>query len=41
MRTQVSHAKGDAVMPIGVGRLLAELIPDSVFFEIPGNDHFA
>ena len=39
--THVTHVKGDAVLPVAIGRLLADLIPDARFLEMPGNDHFA
>ncbi len=40
-RTQVTNVKGDAVIPVAAGRLLADLIPGASFVELPGNDHFA
>jgi class 3 adenylate cyclase len=40
-RTLVMHAKGDAVLPVAGGRLLADLIPDARYVEIEGNDHFS
>jgi class 3 adenylate cyclase len=39
--TLVMHVKGDRVLPVAIGRLLAELIPDSTYVEIDGEDHFA
>lgn len=35
------HVKGDRVLPVAGGRLLAELIPDAQYVEMPGEDHFA
>lgn len=40
-RTLVMHVKGDRVLPVAGGRLLAELIPNAEYVEIPGEDHFA
>ncbi len=40
-RTLVVHVKGDRVLPAAGGRLLADLIPDAEYVEIPGEDHFA
>ena len=40
-RTLVMHVKGDRVLPVAGGRLLAELIPDAQYVEVPGDDHFA
>jgi class 3 adenylate cyclase len=40
-RTLVMHVKGDRVLPVAGGRLLAELIPDAKYVEVPGDDHFA
>jgi class 3 adenylate cyclase len=40
-RTLVMHVKGDKVLHVAGGRVLAELIPDAKFLEIPGDDHFA
>lgn len=40
-RTLVMHVKGDRVLPVAGGRLLAELIPDAEYVEIDGDDHFA
>jgi class 3 adenylate cyclase len=40
-RTMVMHVKGDLVLPVSGGRLLAELIPDATYVEIEGSDHFA
>jgi class 3 adenylate cyclase len=40
-RTLVVHVKGDRVLPAAGGRLLAQLIPDADYVEIPGEDHFA
>lgn len=40
-RTLVMHVTGDRVLPVAGGRLLAELIPDAEYVEVPGDDHFA
>ncbi len=40
-RTMVMHVKGDLVLPVAGGRLLAELIPGATYVEIEGSDHFA
>ena len=40
-RTLVMHVKGDRVLPVAGGRLLAELIPDAQYVEVRGEDHFA
>jgi class 3 adenylate cyclase len=40
-RTLVMHVKGDQVLHVAFGRLLADLIPDSRLMEIEGADHFA
>jgi class 3 adenylate cyclase len=40
-RTLVMHVKGDKVLPVAGGRLLAELISGAKYVEIAGNDHFA
>jgi class 3 adenylate cyclase len=40
-RTLVMHVKGDRVLPVAIGRLLARLIPDATYVEFPGDDHFA
>ena len=40
-RTLVMHVKGDRVLPVGISRVLADLIPDSTYVEIEGEDHFA
>ncbi|MFL5260187.1 MAG: alpha/beta fold hydrolase, partial [Hyphomicrobiales bacterium] len=37
--TMVLHCKGDRVSPLDEGRLMAKLIPDAHFVELPGNDH--
>ena len=39
-RTMVMHVKGDAVLHVAMGRLLADLIPGATYVEIEGNDHF-
>jgi len=40
-RTMVMHVKGDLVLNVAMGRLLADLIPGATFVEIQGSDHFA
>lgn len=40
-RTMVMHVKGNAVLPVAGGRLLAELIPGATYVEIEGNDHYS
>ena len=40
-RTLVLHVKGDRVLPVAGGRLLADLIPDASYVEVAGEDHFA
>ena len=40
-RTLIMHVTGDRVLPVAGGRLLAELIPDAEYVEVPGEDHFA
>jgi class 3 adenylate cyclase len=40
-RTMVMHVKGDLVLNVAMGRLLADLIPGAVYHEIEGSDHFA
>ncbi len=37
--TMIVHLTGDRVRPIGNGRVLAELIPDSTLVEVDGQDH--
>ena len=37
--TIVVHRTGDAFIPIGAGRDLAQRIPDGRFVELPGDDH--
>ncbi len=39
-RTMVMHVKGDAVLHVSMGRLLADLIPGAIYVEIEGADHF-
>ena len=39
--TLVQHVKGDQVLTVAMGRLLAELIPDAEYHEIEGDDHFS
>lgn len=38
--TLVRHVPGDRVLTVAMGRLLAELIPDVLYQEIDGDDHF-
>lgn len=37
--TLVLHCIGDRVAPIEEGRLMATLIPNATFVELPGNNH--
>jgi class 3 adenylate cyclase/pimeloyl-ACP methyl ester carboxylesterase len=37
--TLVLHCTGDRVTPIAEARYMARLIPDSIFIELPGNNH--
>lgn len=37
----VMHVKGDRVLPVAGGRLLAELVPGAIYREIEGEDHHA
>ena len=37
--TLVLHCAGDRVTPIEEGRLMAQLIPNATFVELPGNNH--
>jgi class 3 adenylate cyclase len=37
----VVHVKGDRVLNVALGRVLASLIPDAQYLEIPGDDHFS
>ena len=37
----VMHVKGDRVLPVANGRLLAELVPDAIYREFDGEDHHA
>ena len=39
--TQVTHVKGDRVLPVAGGRVLASIIPGATYLEIAGDDHFA
>lgn len=39
--TLVQHVKGDRVLAVAMGRLLADLIPDAEYQEIEGDDHFS
>lgn len=41
VRTMVMHVKGDRVLPVAGSRLLAKIIPNAIYYEIQGNDHFA
>lgn len=38
--TLVINVKGDLVVPVASGRVLASVIPKAKFVEIPGSDHF-
>ncbi len=37
----VMHVQGDQVLPVAMGRLLADLIPGAKYLEIEGADHFS
>jgi pimeloyl-ACP methyl ester carboxylesterase len=37
--TLVLHCRGDRVAPLEEGHLMAKLIPDADFVELPGNNH--
>ncbi len=39
-RTLVMHVKGDRVLNVAGGRVLADVIPGARYVEIPGEDHF-
>ena len=39
--TLVQHVKGDRVLTVAMGRLLADLIPDAEYQEVEGDDHFS
>ena len=39
--TLVMHVRGDRVLHVSNGRLLAELIPDATYVEVDGEDHYA
>ena len=39
--TQIAHVKGDRVLPVAGGRVLASVIPDATYLELAGDDHFA
>jgi class 3 adenylate cyclase len=39
--TLVMHVRGDRVLPVVFGRILAEVIPDAGYIEIAGDDHFS
>ncbi len=39
--TLVLHVKGDRVLHVAMGRLLADLIPDAQYVEVDGPDHFS
>ena len=38
--TMVMHVQGDRVLPVAMGRLLADIIPGAEYVEIEGADHF-
>ena len=38
--TLILHRQGDALVPVGCGRYLAEHIPAAKYVEVPGDDHF-
>ncbi len=37
--TLISHGKGDSLVPVAVGRDLAQKIPGAKYVELPGEDH--
>jgi class 3 adenylate cyclase len=39
--TLVQHVRGDRVLPVVFGRVLAEVIPNAQYNEIAGDDHFS
>ena len=39
--TLVIHQTGDLVLPVAMGRMLADRLPGSRYVEVEGNDHFA
>ena len=39
--TMVMHVQGDQVLPVAMGRLLADIIPGAQYVEIEGADHFS
>ena len=39
--TQITHVKGDRVLPVAGGRVLASIIPGATYLEIEGDDHMA
>jgi len=39
--TLIVHRRGDRVVVCGNGRYLADHVPDAVYLELPGADHFA
>jgi class 3 adenylate cyclase len=39
--TLVVHVKGDRVLNVANGRVLAALVPDAAYVEVPGDDHFS
>ena len=40
-RTLVMHVRGDRVLPVSGGRLLADVVPGAEYHEIEGEDHFS
>ncbi len=39
--TLIVHCRGDRVLPVVFGRVLAHVIPGARFLEVPGDDHFS
>src|SRR5262249_31766103 len=39
-KTMVMHVKGDRVLPVAGSRLLTQIIPNAVYHEMQGEDHF-
>ena len=39
--TMVIHVKGDRVLNVAMGRILAEVIPNATYLEVNGDDHFS
>ena len=39
--TMVVHVKGDRVLNVAMGRILADVIPNATYVEVNGDDHFS